>query len=683
MRPMTSNDPLLQPFRLKHLTLRNRLMSTAHEPAYTEDGMPKERYRLYHAEKAKGGIALTMFGGSSVVAPDSPQAFGNILLYKDEVVRWLRELADAVHEHGAALMIQVTHLGRRTSWNKGDWLPVVAPSSIREPAHRASPKAAEDWDIARIVGQYAVAAERCKAAGLDGLEVECYGHLMDQFWSPATNKRDDAYGGSLDNRLRFSMEVLRAIRRSVGAGFLVGVRMVCDEDWEKGLSKEEGLAIARRLAESGLIDFINVIRGHIDTDEALSHVIPGMGAPSAPHLDFAGEIRGITKFPVFHAARIQDVATARHAIASGKLDMVGMTRAHLADPHLARKIVEGRESEIRPCVGMGYCIDRIYVGLDALCIHNPATGREATMPHVVAAATERGRKVVVVGAGPAGLEAARVAAARGHEVVVFEAAAEAGGQVRLAAKLARRREILGIIDWRLQQCSAHGVRFRFHTLASPQDVVAEKPEIVFIATGGVPNVSFLEAGGDLVTTSWDILSGEAKPADSVLLFDDNGADAGLTVAEFIAEAGSRLEFATPERILAPEVGGTNYPAYFKALSAHRAVITLNLRLERVARAGNKLNAVLFNEYDKSRHERLVDQVVVEHGSLPLDELYFALKPRSQNLGEVDYDALVANRAQTPTRNPQGEYRLYRIGDAVASRNIHAAIYDALRLAKDI
>ncbi|HXP73430.1 MAG TPA: NADH:flavin oxidoreductase [Stellaceae bacterium] len=680
---MSSSDPLLQPYQLKHLKLRNRFMSTAHEPAYTEDGLPKERYRLYHAEKAKGGIALTMFGGSSVVAPDSPQAFGNITLYKDEVVPWLRELADAVHEHGAAVMIQITHLGRRTSWSKGDWLPVVAPSPIREPAHRAFPKSAEDWDIARIVGQYAVAAERCQAAGLDGLEIECYGHLADQFWSPATNKREDAYGGSLDNRLRFTMEVLQAVRRSVGADFLVGVRMVCDEDWEKGLTRQDGVEIARRLVASGLIDFVNVIRGHIDTDEALSHVIPGMGARSAPHLDFAGEIREVTKFPVFHAARIQDVATARHAVAAGKLDMVGMTRAHIADPHIARKVAEGRESEIRPCVGMGYCIDRIYFGGEALCAHNAATGREATMPHVVAASRGPKRRVVVVGAGPGGLEAARVAAARGHEVVVFEAAAEPGGQLRLAAKLARRREILGIVDWRVDQCERHGVQFRLNTLAEASDVLAEKPEIVFVATGGVPNLSFLESGDDLVTTSWDILSGAAKPGDSVLLFDDNGADAGLTVAEFIAGAGGRLEIATPERSLAPEVGGTNYPAYFRTLSERNTTISLNLRLERVARAGNRLSATLFNEYDKSRRERLVDQVVVEHGTLPLDELYFALKPGSRNLGEIDHGALIANRPQDLVRYPDGGYALYRIGDAVASRNIHAAIYDALRLAKDL
>ena len=274
---MMASDPLLQPYRLKHLLFRNRLMSTAHEPNYTEDGLPKERYRLYHAEKAKGGLALTMIGGSSVVAPDSPQAFGNILLYKDEVVRWLKELAEDVHGAGAAVMIQMTHLGRRTNWNKADWLPVLAPSNVREPTHRAFPKAMEDWDITRVIRAYADAAERVKAGGLDGLELECYGHLIDQFWSPATNRRNDAYGGSLENRMRFGLEVLAAVRERVGEDFLVGVRMVCDEDWDRGLTREEGVSIARRLAASGLIDFINVIRGHIETEEALSHVIPGMG----------------------------------------------------------------------------------------------------------------------------------------------------------------------------------------------------------------------------------------------------------------------------------------------------------------------------------------------------------------------------------------------------------------------
>lgn len=305
-----SRDPLLQPYRLKHLTLRNRIMSTAHEPAYSEDGMPKQRYRLYHAEKAKGGIALTMTAGSAIVSPDSPAAFGNLHAYKDEIVPWLRELADECHEHGAAVMIQITHLGRRTGWNKADWLPVLAPSPVREPAHRAFPKEAEDWDIARIVRDYAAAAQRMQEAGLDGIEIEAYGHLLDGFWSPATNRREDEYGGSLDNRLRFTHAVTEAVREATGPDFIVGIRMVADEDWDRGLSRQEGVEIARRLAGGGKIDFLNIIRGHIDTDAALAQVIPIQGMAASPHLDFAGEVRAQTRFPVFHAARINDVATA-------------------------------------------------------------------------------------------------------------------------------------------------------------------------------------------------------------------------------------------------------------------------------------------------------------------------------------------------------------------------------------
>ena len=216
-----NTDPLLQPYQLKHLTLKNRIMSTSHEPNYAENGMPTDRYRLYHVEKARGGIALTMTAGSAVVSRDSPPAFGNLLAYKDEIVPWLRKLADECHGQGAAVMIQLTHLGRRTNWNKGDWLPVLSASPVREPAHRAFPKEMEDWDFDRIAADYAAAAERMKAAGLDGLEFECYGHLMDSFWSPATNQRSDEHNGTIDNRLRFTFRILEAVRKD-RARVLVG-----------------------------------------------------------------------------------------------------------------------------------------------------------------------------------------------------------------------------------------------------------------------------------------------------------------------------------------------------------------------------------------------------------------------------------------------------------------------------
>ena len=676
-----SSDPLLTPFTIKNLTLRNRIVSTSHEPSYSEDGLPKDRYRAYHVAKAKGGVGLTMIGGSSIVSRESAPAFGNLQLWKDEAEHWLRLLTDEVHDHGAAVMIQLTHLGHRSSSYSGDWLPTISVSAVRERAHRSFTKEAEDWDLDRIKSDYVLAAQRCVAAGMDGIDLMIHGHYLDSFMTPFWNHRTDEYGGSHENRMRYPLEVIKAIRAAVPEDFIISARMSFDELRENGLGPGELLTVAQDIIDGG-VDVISALGGSIDSDARLTRMIPIMGMASAPHLELIGEIKQKLNVPVMHAGKIADVPTARYAIEAGILDLVGMTRALIADPYLPTKIANKTEDQIRPCVGASMCIDGIYTAGAAFCIHNPSTGRELELPQEIEPATKL-KKVAVVGGGPGGLEAARTLAEKGHSVTLFEANDSLGGQVNLAIRSPRRRDLQGIIDWRTQELKRLGVTVKLNSYVASSDLAESGFDVIVVATGGMPKALDI-SGSQYAVESWDVISGSKRLSGDVLVYDDHGGNQALDLAENLASAGAKVEFVTPERTMSTDVGGMVASAYFKSLSALGVKFTVLRELNRIEKnSDGTFTAYLGMEDEKWEESRVVSAVVAETGTDAISDVYDELVSLSSNGGEVLIQALINGQPQTSARNPEGKFQLFRIGDAISSRGIHSAILDASRISRGI
>lgn len=667
-------DPLLRPFRLKHLTFRNRIMSTSHACGLAEGGMPAERYQRYHEAKAKGGIALTMFGGSSNVSPDSQWSSPQLDLHDERIVEHFRRFSKRIHARGARLMCQVSHVGGRGEPWAGARLAPIGPSPLRETLHRAFAREMDEHDIARVVADYARAAARCKEGGLDGIETLAGAHLIGQFLSPATNRRTDRFGGSVENRCRFGLMVHEAIREAVGDDFIVGIRFVVDEAGEGRLDFEECLEIARIFEASGTLDFFNAIYGRMDTQIKLAtDCMPGMASPMAPFLARAGAFKQAVGLPVFHATRITELATARYAIREGLLDMVAMTRAHIADPALVAKLARGEEARVRPCVGATHCMSE----LRPTCLHNPSTGHERALPHEVEPAEAR-RRVLVAGGGPAGLEAARVCAERGHEVRLAEASGQVGGQVLLAVQASWRRDLVGLVDWRRQELERLGVEVRFNRYVEPEAVGEDDADVVIVATGGAPDLDWLD-GAAHCTSVWDVLSGAVRPSGDVIVYDGTGRHAALTAAEKIRLAGSNVAFFGLDGHLAMEMAYSEQVVWRRRVCEIGIEPRLDRRLVRVERDGNRLRATFRNELTDAVETHETDQLVVEHGTLPADCLFHGLRDRSSNRGVADQEALLRGRPQ-PRAEGEG-FQLFRIGDAVSSRNIHAAVLDAFRLCR--
>jgi mycofactocin system FadH/OYE family oxidoreductase 2 len=658
LRPPEASMPefrhLFSPIRIGSRTAKNRIVSTPHATGYAEHGYPTERYFQYYAYKVKGGCGVIMPWGSTSVHPTSPSDdWGGVNNWDDSIIPAYRRISEIAHAEGALVVPQISYRGRRGN-SKRDGAALYGPSDIPEDMHGEIPHVMSKVDIRMVIEAYAAAAVRVQRGGCDGVDL-CYwgGHIQEQFWSPRANARTDEYGGSLENRMRLAVEVLEAIRDAVGRDFIVGVRLTGDEFLDDGLNHEQLKEIAIRLNRLRMIDYFTISGSTSQTLQALPANVPSMHYPLGVYNYLAASMREVLDVPVIVAGRVVDPVQAEEILATGMADLVAMTRAMIADPELPRKAQEGRLDDIRQCMGANeYCIGRLYVGLPISCVQNPVIGREAELGEIRRA--DRHKRVVVVGGGPAGLEAARMTALRGHQVVLFERNAELGGQILAAKNAPGRADYEGSVRWLRRQVEKLGVDVRLKTEATLELVLSEQPDAVIVATGSVPRLPNVPgASGPNVVSVNEVLLGRAATGQRCLVVDDDAHLRGPSAAEYLADQGKEVEIVSRLYMIAQEVDDTLRPDLYARLFQKGVTLTPHAILREILPGKARIQHI----YSKEERVVEIDTVILALGGQAQDGLYHALEGRVSEL--------------------------HLVGDALAPRRLHDAILDATRVARQV
>lgn len=650
---------LWTPLQLGPVTVRNRIVFSAHLTNYAQDGKPTEQHAAYYQERAAGGVGLIITEEHSTHPTDWPYE-KLIHGFHRDVIPGYRRITDAVHRHRTPIFAQINHNGGQAS-SLYSRLPVWAPSPVADPLFREVPKAVDRHEIAEIVAGYARVAENCAEGGFDGIELQCsHSSIVRGFLSPATNRRTDDYGGSLANRARILLEIVAAVRAAIGTELALGVRICGDELIEGGTTIDDAVEVARMVEGSGHVDYINTSIGVATASlfmiEASMHIPPGyaMFIPSA--------LRQAVDLPVVGVGRFKDPLQAERALAEGQCDLVGVVRGQIADAEFVAKARAGFTDDTRLCLSCNQeCVGRMGLNRWLGCIENPRTGRESEgvgEPRPVAV----GRRVLVIGAGPAGLQAAIAAARNGHHVTVLEREPHAGGQVRLAATVPNRAELGDLVRNQVHECGRLGVTIEYGVDATASEVERRRPDSVIVATGAVAaRPWWAPPEADWIVDVRDVLTGAAQPAGDVVVLDELGFHHATSVAEVLADRGCRVEVITPGMVVGQDLGITlDLETWWIRAGAKGIVQSTELvpmGVEDVGDGGHVVN--LQHHPTGSMHTRTPDWLVLAVPADPADGLYHELRSSAE----------LRDRGVA----------VVRIGDAVAPRRAHAAVIDGERV----
>ncbi len=648
---------LFSPLKIGQVEVKNRISFQPHLTNLAVDCLPSDAQMHYWGERARGGAGLIITEEMSVHPTD--RAYEKLIdVYHSQVIPGFRKITNCVHQYDAKIFAQLNHNGQQCDGSLSR-LPVWAPSPMPDVLFREIPKAMEVEDIEEVARYFAKSATHVRAGRFDGIEIQ-FGHssLARQFLSPLSNYRQDEFGGSLENRMRAPLMFIKAVRDAVGKDYTLGIRMCADEMIPGGLDLAQVQEIGARFEASGLIDFMDL---SIATFYNLYLVEGSMHTPLGYTIPLAAGMREKLKLPVFCTGRINDPTMAERVLASGQADMIGMCRALICDPFLPKKAQEGRLDDLRYCVADNQnCIGRIGMNKTIGCIQNPAVGREEQWGEGTLKPAPVKKKVMVVGGGPAGMWAAKMAGRRGHRVTLYDRGTELGGQVLIAAKGAGRDEFGVLARNEKEQVTKAGVTVRLETEVTTDQVLAEKPDVVIIATGSVPK-EFPVGGADGpgIWNVWQVLQGEAELGENICLIDYDGHHRATATAELLAIQGKKVHIITSSLFIGAELGPTQDLYLTRQRLLQKGVtFTPDIAVMEVGGEKGAKTVKGFNVYSNQWAEwGPFDNLVLAMGQRTVDDLYFSLK------GKVA--------------------ELYRIGDCVAPRKVDMAIWEGQKVGREI